>query len=208
MRKISTTILSVCAFACALTAFALPKTAAFGAQKTASAATQKAVTSTVELLSPSSYEEYLPLNAPADVAATEDYTAIADGNVIYVYDRADDVYRKYTHDTPSQNKIKKIQFADNGKLYFLDASTYLYVLDPEMLSSTETVDSAVSSKDFVCSTFHISGNVMYFTKTSGSSAQILKTPLSDLNKSSGTALLDDVSQSPTLAFYRGRQISQ
>jgi len=108
MRKISTTILSVCAFACALTAFTLPKTAAFGAQKTASAATQKAVTSTVELLSPSSYEEYLPLNAPADVAATEDYTAIADGNVIYVYDRADDVYRKYTHDTPSQNKIKKI----------------------------------------------------------------------------------------------------
>ena len=35
-----------------------------------------------KLFSPVSYEEYLPLTAPADIAVSERYTAIADGNKI------------------------------------------------------------------------------------------------------------------------------
>ena len=59
------------------------------------------------LVSPISYEQYLPLNEPSDVAVCEDYTAIADGNSIYVYERADNEYR--TVSFPA-SLITKIQF--------------------------------------------------------------------------------------------------
>ena len=38
------------------------------------------------LISPQTYEEYLPLTAPMDIAVNERYSAIADGNEIFVYD--------------------------------------------------------------------------------------------------------------------------
>ena len=44
------------------------------------------------LFLPVSYEQYLPLSdAPTDVAVSDNYTAIADGTKIYLYDRAKNV---------------------------------------------------------------------------------------------------------------------
>ena len=47
---------------------------------------------TRSLLFPDTYEEYLPLQNPADVAVSENYKAIADDNVIYLYDVDNGVY--------------------------------------------------------------------------------------------------------------------
>ena len=99
MSKKTATILS----AIFSTALVFTGTAFFGGQKHTSTANASeaelggetpAVTS---LLAPSSYEQYLALNAPADVAATDSLKAISDGNRIYIYDSADNLYRSYTH---------------------------------------------------------------------------------------------------------------
>ena len=152
-------------------------------------------------MAPSSYEQYLTLTDPSDVAVTEDYTAIADENAIYVYDRADGIYRKYVHEvnsTPEKNKVTKLQFDDADNLYFIDASTYLYrivstALDDEHLTATET--------GFVCSTFVISNDEIFFATTSGNESQISKTSLSDLRVSSATTLLQIKSTTPSLSVW-------
>ena len=208
MKKFTTTILSVCSFVCALSAFATSKTADFFTQNqtpilhaSAQAQTVSSQTET-QLLAPSSYEQYLPLTAPTDVAVTENYTAIADDNVIYVYDRTNDVYRKYTHvanTTVSLNKVTQLQFDDTDTLYFLDASTYLYTLDPGAL----TTDSAATATGFVCSTFTLHEGTIYFTNSSGGSTQISKTSLDSLKISSAVTLLEKLTLSPTLEFYDG-----
>lgn len=89
-------------------------------------------TISAELVAPASYDQYLSLTAPSDAAACDGYTAIADGNALLVYDRADGVYREYEHSTP----IHKIAFDGNGNLYFL-SELYLYKLTPEALKNGE-----------------------------------------------------------------------
>ena len=44
-------------------------------------------TDNASLFLPASYEEYLPLENPSDVAFSENYIAIADGMNLYVYAR-------------------------------------------------------------------------------------------------------------------------
>lgn len=193
----------------------MPKTAVYSAQKTPSPlsvtaetanglsfqTTDETETDATHLLVPTSYEQYLTLTDPSDVAVTEDYTAIADENAIYVYDRADGIYRKYLHEvngTPEKNKVTKLQFDDADNLYFIDASTYLYrivstALDDEQLTATET--------GFVCSTFVINGDELFFATTSGNESQISKTPLSDLRVSSATTLYQFKSTTPSLAVW-------
>ncbi len=185
------TILSLCA----LCAFAMPKAAVFSTPFSASADSTYVVSSSqpmTELLSPSSYEQYLALNAPSDVAAIEEYTAIADGNIIHVYDRESDSYLRYEH----TKKVTKLQFDNANKLYFLDVDTNLCMLDPDRLDKGET---QATSLNFVCSTFIIHGSNLYYSHTSGSQSRISKAPLSNLSNS--TTLLEGLSLSPALAYY-------
>lgn len=209
MRKILATILSICAF----TAFAMPKTAdfrAFAAQAqtpaqniTASLTVKKAQTqkaAQTQLLSPNTYEEYLSLSAPTDVAVCNDFTAISDGNCIYVYDRVDGVYRKYTHgDNSPQNKVTKLQFDSENNLYFLDAATALYKLDPMRLDEK---DVTAEKTELVCSTFAINGNKLYFTNTSGNKSQISSAPLNNLKFSAATTHVENLTLTPALTFYK------
>ena len=119
----------------------------------------KASEKTEELIAPQTYEEYLPLSNPADVSVSENYTAIADGNFIYIYDRQDGEYRKYTHgktDVP-ESTVTKLQFDEYGTLYFLDSSvsTNFYTLN---------VETGVETKiDLACGTFTVHGSDLYFT---------------------------------------------
>ena len=114
---------------------------------------------TDELIAPQTYEEYLPLTAPTDVAVSENYTAIADGNFIYIYDRQDGEYRKYTHGEESvpENTVTKLQFDEYGTLYFLDSSvsTNFYTLNVETGSEKKI--------DLACGTFTVHGSDLYFT---------------------------------------------
>ena len=86
-------------------------------------ATSTPADGTDELIAPTSYEQYLNLTAPNDVAVNERYVAISDENVIYVYDSVDNLYREYTHEN---YKIAKMQFSDSGSLYFADETAKLY----------------------------------------------------------------------------------
>lgn len=153
------------------------------------------------LISPNSYAQYLPLENPADVAVTDDYIAIADGNALYVYDAKDEVYRKYLHeqnlDAP-KNVITKLQFDGAGNLYFLDSSTYLYVLRVKDLETEQT--PAPTRTNFSCSTFAIHGGWLYFSSVTGKS-QLSKTPLSNPDVSTATTLVESLYSDPKIAFW-------
>lgn len=156
------------------------------------------------LLLPSSYEQYLPLLSPKDVAITADYTAIADGNSIYVYDKKDGIYRAYEHtenQESAKNTVTKLQFDhETETLYFLDASTYLYTLNVKELENTATAPTATG---FSCSTFAIHENELYFTTVSENVSQISKTSLSTPDISTSVTLVNDLAFSPTIAFWNG-----
>ena len=157
---------------------------------TANAETEKDV-----LITPTSYEQYLKLTSPSDVTVNERYTAISDKSAIYLYDSVEGVYRKYGHsqnDDQSKNDVTKLQFSDDGALYFCDKSTSLYRLDPSTLD--------VVREDLVCSTFSISGNELYFSNVSGRISSISKVKLSNLSLSSSTAIVDDLASDTVLAI--------
>lgn len=184
MRKIRTTILSLLSFAVLGVsggAFAL-------AQKTASAQTLPA--RETELVAPTSYEQYLSLASPSDAAVTDDYTAIADGNVIYVYDRAENEYFEYAHG----EQVTKLQFAADETLYFLDSVMQLHSLDPETLQATRL--------NFSCNTFAIDGDDLYFTAISGDVAKISRTSLSEPDVYA-SPLVDKLMSKPAIAVWNG-----
>ena len=144
----------------ALTVAVFPFTAqAVDGTASAQAKQTKPTEATNELIAPKTYEEYLPLTAPTDVAVSERYTAIADGNCIFIYDRDDGEYRQYTHGEQSipENAVTKLQFDEYGTLYFLDSSvsTNFYTLNVETGAETKL--------DLACGTFTVHGSDLYFT---------------------------------------------
>ena len=151
-----------------------------------------------ELILPSTYEQYLPLSEPSDVSAAKNHTAIADGNKIYVYDRKAEEYRCYEHTAnadESKNDIAKLQFSEEGLIYFLDASTYLYTLDPETLKEEKT--------NLVCSTFTIFSDILYFTNVSSNISQISKTTLDKLDSSTAESVVNGIASKPAIAQDNG-----
>ena len=124
-----------------------------------------------KLVTPSSYEEYLSLNAPADVAATDDYIAIADGKTLFIFDKDRNTWQEYTH----SGVITKLHFGNRDQLYFLDGQTnQLY------LFNTQTFD-APKETGIVCSTFSIHGNKVYYVNVSaGMTSTIYYAPFADL----------------------------
>ena len=103
----------------------------------------------LQLVSPLSYEEYLPLVSPTDVSATEKTTAIADGKTLYVYDVEKESYRSYEHADP----ISKLQIVDE-QIYFL-SKLNLYRIDCDALQTAESVN-------VTCQTFAIEEDWLYY----------------------------------------------
>ena len=152
-----------------------------------------------KLFSPVSYEEYLPLTAPADIAVSERYTAIADGNKIYLYDKTEQEYQTFTHNKKGQpnDDVKKLQFCENGKLYYADNSTgaNFYELDLVSFSSSNN-----DLTDIACSTFTIDGTTLYFANSSGA---LYSASLTDYQESMPALPLANTPNKPTLAFWNG-----
>ncbi len=87
-----------------------------------------------KLVLPSSYEQYLSLSSPSSVAISDKYIAIADGKIIYIYDRTNlaQGYRTYTYNGGNGVTVGKMQFSPSGRLYFLStAGLYELSLDDE-----------------------------------------------------------------------------
>ncbi len=186
MRKFGLTI------ACILTAAAaiIPQATDTFAQKTASANAVPVTTANETLLSPTAYEEYLHLNAPSDVSVADGFTAIADGNRVYLYDQMANEYKRFDH----TREITKLQFSEASVLYFLDKENTLYTLNVTTLTATET---GISN----CLTFTLHGSNIYYTTMSGISTSIYSAPITaPANK---TQLIEDRMYCPAIAFSNG-----
>ena len=213
MKKILATILSICALSAASFSpqhfFAPIKNLSANAAETASHTAIQTVANTANtaqteqresetLVTPNTYEQYLSLSEPRAIALSLGYKAIADGNKIYLYNEIAGEYQTYEHtanDDATKNTISDLQFADDGLLYFLDASTYLYSFNPK------TFETATQTK-LVCSAFDIFDNEIYFTNVS-SSSQLSKTTLDNLDVSTSTLLIPNIGSKPVVTPYSG-----
>ncbi len=198
MRKIRATILSIAsisALACLAAATAVDKNFA----RAQAQETQSVLSS--ELIAPKTYEEYLKLDKPSCSAVCENYTAIADGNEIYLYDRADSVYRKYTHTVNaelSQNNINQLQFDEDENLYFLDGS-FLFVMETDKFDTFSTATATTTG--FPCDNFLIDGQSIYYVEAK-TPAVISKTELQAPSVSTAKKITD-VGGKPDLAMFDG-----
>lgn len=198
MRKITAKIISLlgCS-ALLLSGAALLRTQNYQAEarETESSAKTAASSLPTQLLSPNSYEEYLRLDAPSDAAIAGNYTAIADGETIFLFDRDENEYFAYEH----RSKVNKLQFDLSETLYFLDEDMRLYTLDPQ----TVQMENSAVKTELSCTTFLIQENDFYYTVESGGNAKICKTDLSSLGEAN-TTLVEGITPGPTLAYYNDK----
>ncbi len=142
--------MAIIALTLASAALCASGTALFRAQKFPASA-QTSIRA--ELVAPTSYEQYLTLTSPQSVAASDGYLAIADGNTLFVYDKADGLYREYLHD----ESVQKVEFDKDGNLYFL-SHLRLYKLTPEGIKQGEKA----LSLDIACIGFAIENDVLCY----------------------------------------------
>ncbi len=112
-----------------------------------------------QLFLPTSYEQYLELESPVDIAVCERYIAVAEQDTLYVYDRTDGqaTYHTYRHGPDhNQANISKIQFSDEGNLYFSDTALGFYQLNISDLDNLTTGNSLAP-----LTTFYIADNVLF-----------------------------------------------
>ena len=133
--------------------------AAGGLLWSSEAQTAEAAAEGSALFLPSGYEQYLALEKPVDVAMSEEHIAIADGASLYLYDREAGVYTLYRHKVQSQEQeqevnISKVQFTPDGRLFFSDADSHLFLYD--FGKGTAAMQSNV-----ICATFFIDGDTLY-----------------------------------------------
>lgn len=126
-----------------------------------SAVRVSSVTLTAEnasLFQPASYEEYLPLESPSDVAFSENYIAIADGSYLYVFSRASGTYSRYQQ---PDGTIAKLGFHGDD-LYFvvLGAINTFYRFD--CAENRATIIDRIN-----CATFLIEGDTLYTATSAG-----------------------------------------
>ena len=151
-----------------------------------------------ELLLPATYEQYLPLQEPAYIAMNEEYIAIADNSLMYIYDKnGKKEYSVYKHTmSGAPISISKIQFTDDGKLYFRDNINDLYQYDFE--SGTSKLISDMSSL-----TFLIHGDYMYMAYATPTTSKVSFTyvPVNDMNASARKFLAQDLNaDNPRMAY--------
>ncbi len=148
------------------------------------------------LFLPESYEQYLKLESPSDIAVCERYIAIAEEKDLYIFDRKAEnaVYHKFSHG----QKISKIQFSAEERLYFSDASLSFYELplsDPDSLTA--------SKFDTPLTTFLIEGETLFEVSTANGSTIYCYASLAN---PSGSVEFDSSKNTlvPRLAFSDGK----
>lgn len=138
------------------------------------------------LFLPDSYEQYLPLETPADVAFYENHIAVADGNRLYVFDGT--VYREYEHikenaDGIYDSAISKVGFDASGTLYFSDRDLSFYRISFEDLSQSKLSPEETEIKN--CSTFCIADTTVFTAAVSGNETTLYAIPLDNVSLSAG-----------------------
>jgi len=146
-----------------LSALTFTATAEFCAQNQPITASANSIT--VEPISPfhlyegedinhTAYEQYLSLTAPTAVAVTNNYTAIADGKTLHVYDRTANQYNEYVH----TEEITQLAFDDADNIYFL-SELELWTIPAKDLSNASKVNH-ISALGFT-----LYDNALYYNTT-------------------------------------------
>ncbi len=145
-------------------------------------------------ITPSTYQEYLPLAKPTGIAVTDDYVALSDGAFVYVFDKTEGTYYEYEH----VRTVAQLHFDErNDALYFLDGNNRLHVLSVADLKTGKPA----TDTDVVCATFILRADKLYYTNFAGTQTIISVAPLSDLQNA--TVLLEDYIMPPSLSFWNG-----
>ena len=127
--------------------------------------TVSANTQTAELISPfdyyengevkhTAYEQYLSLTEPTAVAVNGNYTAIADGKTLHVYDRTANQYNEYVH----TEEITQLAFDDADNIYFLSE------LDLWKIPANELTNATLVN-GISCLNFTLHDNALYYYTT-------------------------------------------
>ena len=137
-------------------------------------------TENAELFLPESYEQYLPLESPTNMAMSEHYIAISDGTQLYVYDKEDGNYERFSMASETdQSTISKLQFTNDGneRLLFSRTSGRLY----EFSCDDQTV---TDFPEVPCSTFLTEQNYLYSISSTEGHNYLSRYPLDSLKKDS------------------------
>ncbi len=114
------------------------------------------------LFLPETYEQYLGLDSPSYVAMSARHIAVADGMTLYIYDRMEGTYLSYRH--TGDTDIYKIQFSEDGRLFFSDVGRlYEYQFGENKARRMTNID---------CATFLIDGTDLFTASLSGNQAAI------------------------------------
>lgn len=149
-----------------------------------------------DLLAPTTYQQYLPLLSPSSVAACTAYTAIADGESIYVYFATHDRYVRYVHTTT----VSKLQFRGET-LYFTDRDAKLHSLSlPEWYAAQSTRATQLQP---TCSSFLPIDDVLYYTIATEGITTVYKRAIAGLENPTGTStpLVEGLSSATPLAYF-------
>lgn len=128
----------------------------------------------LSLFLPTSYEQFLNLENPTDACMNERYIAIADGNALYLYNRAETSYSRYLHFAGNGDAriISKLQFSPDGRLFFSTQDAQLYEYDFGN-------GNAEIQTNIPCSTFVVSGDTLYTAAVAPNGTTIYALSLND-----------------------------
>ena len=140
------------------------------------------------LFIPSSYEQYLELDAPSWAAFSARHIAVVDGRVLYTYDRETETYRE----TALENDATQIGFSGE-RLFLSDRSAgtlgfYEYDFEENALTKISDIN---------CSTFCIDGDTLYTATVAGSETSIGKYSISALGAHNRAESLGTVAKQVT-----------
>ena len=150
------------------------------------------------LFLPSSYEQYLELQSPTDVAFSMGHIAIADGETLYVFDRAENRYNETK--LTDGNTVAKLGFADERLFVAVTGvSNFFYEYDyaNNSLKQFPTIN---------CSTFLIEGDTLYTATVSNSTTTVASHKISALESGTQQAVILgslNTNVTPSLAFLDG-----
>ncbi len=129
--------------------------------------------------------------SPLDVATASGYTAVAEHNLLHLYNHTNGgVWQEYSH----TYAVTKIQF-HNDELYFLDEQSQLYRLHANNLDDTKKAEKT----EIVCSTFTLHENTLYYANVSAGQTAIRQVPLQDLTAQAEPFTVK--AYFPTLSYY-------
>lgn len=124
---------------------------ASAAQDTSAAGTAQTLDkASLELLVPSTYEQYLSLVSADGISLRDGYIAVADGKNVYVYNGAE--YTLYTH----TGDVVQLEWGEGHLLYFLDENGTLSTMD---CTADEPVAEAYGLS---CSSFTLADDTIYY----------------------------------------------